>query len=458
MSSRAITVSTQIKSANTSADIKNHSGKENRGEIKHKNENINPELSKYNEVFNIGELSDHRENLRALQHKHYDKRIESHNYHNKAENRQWDMDTFLETFEGKQVGNNKNNVRWSTASQISYLGGVDSLTPVLKEIEQAGATQEEIRQAYTKGYGNYIEQHNETFETLPIYRSDLHFDETVPHGHDAILVKGHTKNGVASESINSALAEHYNNYGKGVEGNKENMEKYRDDNDSFIYSNITPELEQLAEKYGLDIEFEPIRTGAEGGKDMRTYMYDKDIKKLEEKAEELEDTEIQQGHTTTAQKKNNNRLKEKNRELNSKEENLDQRSISIDIRERELEEKEKNIDKKLNRLGKNTQQLDFDTRELADKDKEVNEKLDLSKGILLTLLKDDTERKESYDAIKGMDNTTFTMIPNETLTNVAVGSMSEMHLRNKTLGTTAELQRTVQEHTAPPVQDDGPEM
>ena len=340
-----VTVSSQLKSANTQSEIENHSGKKNRGRFEHANEDIDKSRSHLNV-----ELDPH--DREQLLQQHYEKTIENHNKHNNSEARRWDLEKYLATFEGKKVrsgGKETSNERWATASQISYFGSKDTLNPVLEAIAEAGASQEEIIEAYSTGYAEYVQKHNETFKTLQIYHSDIHFDETTPHGHDAIVIMGHTQKGRASDSINNALAEHFERYPKDFRDRQENMRQYRDENDSMIFEAIAPRLEGLAKKYGIDIEFEPIRTGQEGSLGYEEYKQKKD---LEAREGDLQERESEMEITTKAQKRTSQKNRERSRELDARESTLNpqetelaQQQAAMIAREKELREREEKMEK-----------------------------------------------------------------------------------------------------------------
>lgn len=322
-----ITVSSQLKSANAVTDIENHSGKKNRETYAHKNDDIDQTKSHLNAEFDFYDRRD-------LLGEHYKNTIEKHNENknNKSEARRWDLDKYLETFEGKTVkrmGKETKNARWSTASQISYFGGKDSLNPVLEVLEDVGATPEEIRSAYLSGYEEYVQRHNEKFTTLPIYHSDVHFDETTPHGHDAIVVMGHTEKGRASDSINNALGEMYG-YKKTFAGNQENMARYREENDGIMFEAIGSKLEALGATYGIDFEFEFLRTGQ-----MESYSYEDYKKKMDyqNKDEELQEIEKIQMGRSKAQGKMSKDNASRKRELDAREKALSARESDVAIRE-----------------------------------------------------------------------------------------------------------------------------
>ena len=278
-----ITTSSQLKSANAESEIAYHSGGENREKYSHKNEDIDTSRSHLNEAFIFHQRED-------LLEKHYREKIDKHNEQNNSASRRWNsMDDFLKTFEGKKVrsgGKETDNERWATMTQISYFGGKDSLGEVIDALKDAGVPYETICDVYAEGYKEYVERHNETFKTLPIYRSDVHFDETTPHGHDAIVVMGHTKKGNPSDSFNNALSEHYGEYPGNYQDKKKQVEQYREDNDELIFRSIAPRIEKLAKENGLDIEFEPIRTGEEGSLSMDQYKQHKDMLEREDRVDE----------------------------------------------------------------------------------------------------------------------------------------------------------------------------
>lgn len=279
MAIRDITVSSSLKSMNTESAIRNHNGNENRGKVKHENEEIDITKSHFN-------IEIKRRSMRDLLHEHYDERIERHNKNNNSEARRWDLDRFLDTFQGKTVkaGNKQSrNERWATVGQIIYLGGKDTLNPIIGEILDAGATPEEFMSAYSAGYEEYVDQHNEMFPTLPIYQSNIHFDETTPHGHDAIVVMGHTKKGLASDSLDNALGEIYG-YGSNFKDKADNLKQYREDNDTIVFNCIGSKIENLALNYGLEIDLNPIRTGQEGSLDGPEYKKKKRIEDAEKES------------------------------------------------------------------------------------------------------------------------------------------------------------------------------
>lgn len=343
-----ITVSSQLKSANTEKDIELHSGKKNRGKFKHANEDIDQTKSHLNVEFDLLSRDE-------LLEKHYGEKIAKHNRNNNSESRRWDMEKFLATFEGKKVkmkGKQTNNERWATASQISYFGSKDTLNPVLDALRDAGASQQEIINVYASGYLEYIERHNERFPTLPIYHSDIHFDETTPHGHDAIVVMGHTEKGNPSDSINNALGELYG-YPKNFEDRRANMERYRTENDMLIFDSIAPKLESLASNYGLDIKFEPIRTGQEECLNMREYKLKKDLKADMSviRAREALAIDLRIRSEKEAEKRSYE-LDEREQMLNDKEAELELQRQEQLAREHELRKREEEVQKQKEKLQK----------------------------------------------------------------------------------------------------------
>lgn len=337
MSTTKLTASSQFKSDNAESEREFHNGKENRGKYSHANENINPAMSHLNEEFDIYDIDELRE-------EHYREKIDNHNKHNRSASKRWgkrggteqeekesSMQEFLATIDGKELikgpkGKRRGtgNHTWTTATHVSYLGDDDTLNDVLDLISKAGAIRQEIRDAYTKGYGNYILQHNEEIPTMRIYHADIHFDETTAHGHEGIVPMGHTKNGNPSSTINNALAEMYG-YDK---TNRENVKSYREHNDALIFDNITSELGALAKEYGLDLDFEMIRTGNVSSKE-----YWKNIE-LNEREKAISEREAN--------------YYPKGLELEEKEKELDALSVSLTEKERNLEKIElEQVDERL---------------------------------------------------------------------------------------------------------------
>lgn len=381
-----ITVSSQLKSANTEKDIELHSGKKNRGKFKHANEDIDRTRSHLNVEFDLLSRDE-------LLEKHYGEKIAKHNRNNNSKSRRWDMEKFLATFEGKKVkvkGKETNNERWATASQISYFGGKDTLNPVLDALREAGASEQEIINAYASGYREYIERHNERFPTLPIYHSDIHFDETTPHGHDAIVVMGHTEKGNPSDSINNALGELYG-YPKNFEDRRANMERYRAENDTLMFDSIAPKLEGLASDYGLDIKFEPIRIGQEDSLSVEEYKHKKDLESQEKAIRERENLFDEIKYKTTRRlEKRENELNTRELELNLREDNIKQQEQALLVREHEIREREKKAKEK--------------EESLKRKEKLMNDKLKqhnaVSTAVSLAVLKGDSKYKKLYEHIE----------------------------------------------------------
>lgn len=415
---RQITATSQLKSANTTTDIKFHSGKENRGNIKHENENIDKTRSHLNIEFDMLDKDE-------LLEEHYGEKIRKHNINNKSAARHWDMEKFLATFEGKEVkafGKTSKNMRWATASQLSYFGGTDSLNPVIAELEQAGASQAEIFDAYASGYRDYIEEHNETFPTMPIYHSDIHFDESTPHGHDAIVVKGHTAKGNPSDSVNMALAEHYNaddydayEKAKSFAGRKETMSMYRDENDDIIFRNVGNKLEELAEDYDLDIDFELIRTGDESVPDMKTYIA---LKQLGEKNDERVKKERDFNRDSRGKQRD---LAKREQELNVKEGEMAKLKQYLDLRDDALIERERQIVSKEGRIQKHD---------------------NTATAVAMAVLRGDPNRPKAYKQLE--DNGALAYDP-ERLQGLLIASLSEANkgIRRRQTGGELSIQRHV---------------
>lgn len=340
MATIELTTSSQLKSANTESDIANHSGKANRGKIVHANEDIDLERSHLNVEFDFLDRGE-------LLEKHYREKIDKHNKTNNSKARRWEtMDDFLKTFEGKKVkvaGKETNNERWATMSQVTYVGDKDSMEQLTDLFEEHGATVEEFIEAYSKGYRAYVEKHNKEFHTLPIYHSDIHFDETTPHGHDAIVVMGHTEKGKPSDSLNNALGELYG-YETTMEGKKHNMLSYRADNDAIAYECITGALKELAQEKGFQLDLEFVRTGNDFSVDVQSY------KRLMDEKEEAE------------------------MELSGREAKLEERISAVEEREATLAKREADFTGREARLKKFQEDLkkdleDFDAREAVYNEK-----------------------------------------------------------------------------------------
>lgn len=312
MTTIGLTASSQLKSADAKSDIANHSGKENRMKFKQKNEDIDPTRTHLNVALDVLDREE-------LLEKHYREKIDNHNKHNRGPSRRWDtMDDFLKTFEGKKVkiaGKETENERWATMCQITYVGNKDTMGfrtdenalvgEVWHALMEAGVSEEEIRNAYVEGYKTYVQKHNEKFSTLPIYHSDIHFDETTPHGHDAIVVMGHTASGKPSDSFNNALGEHYG-YAEDMAGKKRNLEQYRKDNDSLASVSIARKLKEVAVAHNVDITFSFERTGQTFSMDMHNYKLR--MKEFEEKQADLDK---QQEIINKILKENNERMRER---------------------------------------------------------------------------------------------------------------------------------------------------
>lgn len=444
-----VTASSQVRSSNAVTDIENHTGKENRATYNHKNEDIDTSLSHLNVDIDL-------HNRRDLLENHYADTIQKHNENknNKSEARRWDLDKYLETFEGKTVnrmGKKTTNARWSTATQISYFGSKDSLNPVLEALEEAGASPEEVREAYASGYKDYVQQHNEKFWTLPIYHSDIHFDETTPHGHDAIVVKGHTEKGRASDSINNALGEMYGYQSidpdtgkerKGFAHNQANMVRYREENDKIIFDSIGSKLEALGKAHGLDVKFEFIRTGQTDSDDYREYKKKKDFES------EVEETEQQLGFRSKAQaeisKKNVARKREldgREKDLTLKESALGVREGSVYTREKELEEKEKALAAKEHAI-----------REKARKLQQIES---ITRGAMSAMVKDSSTFM--YDVLQTKDITSFTIAQYRNAVEVAQ-SESKFHKRPIYNKATFEEEQQKAESRRIIVEDHGPDL
>lgn len=322
MATFMLTATSQVKSANTESDIAHHSGKANRKKFAHKNNLIDKARSDWNVEFDV--LS--REELLES---HYAERI-AKRAKNNGKGRAWSsLDDFLATFEGKNARKDSKNERWATQSQVTYVGDKDAMKAIWTTFTDAGVAEEDVRAAYSAGYEQYIAKHNEAFPTLPIYHSDVHFDEATPHGHDAIVVMGHTPKGMASESFNNALGELYG-YQSKQSGKSENVKRYREENDALAYESITGALQALAQERGIDMDFELIRTGQDSSVSTETYKREKD--------------------------------------LDSRQVELDEREMKLSGREAELEERISEIEKREAAVAE--QQADFTGREARQKAKE----------------------------------------------------------------------------------------
>lgn len=446
-----ITVSSQLKSANAVTDIENHSGKKNRETYAHKNDDIDQSKSHLNAEF---DFFDRRE----LLEEHYKDTIEKHNgnKNNKSEAKRWDLDKYLESFEGKTVkrmGKETKNARWSTASQISYFGGKDSLNPVLEALEDAGATPEEIRAAYLSGYEEYVQQHNEKFKTLPIYHSDVHFDETTFHGHDAIVVMGHTEKGRASDSINNALGEMYG-YQKTFAGNQENMARYREENDGIMFDAIGSKLEALGASHGIDFEFEFIRTGQTESDSYQDYKKKMDYQSADE---ELQEKEQGLEFRSKAQKSISEKNRDRKRELDTRENALSARESDLAIREasviaREKEERER--EKYVQQIqAERVQELQKQAQQLAVKEQNLKKHEAVANAVALAVLTGDPKRENVFTQFK--EQGVFKFKP-ESVQKVLTESITEANsgIRRRQMGEDFFIKKQVHQQT----KDDGPEL
>src|SRR5699024_10135303 len=182
---------------------------------------------------------------------HYREMVGNHNKNQRGKDNYWNgVKGYLKTWEGKYVGKTKNQ-RWATESEISYLGNQETMNKLFDRFKDVGLSERELQDAYTRGYGNYVKRHNEEFPTLQITRSDIHFDESTPHGHDEIVPTGHTEKGRPSSTINNAISEWAGSYGivkadkaNGVkrEDNRSRMRLYRDVNDSIMFDEMNKEF------------------------------------------------------------------------------------------------------------------------------------------------------------------------------------------------------------------------
>lgn len=446
-----ITVSSQLKSANAVTDIENHSGKKNRETYAHKNDDIDQSKSHLNAEF---DFYDRRE----LLGEHYKDTIEKHNgnKNNKSEARRWDLDKYLESFEGKTVksmGKATKNARWSTASQISYFGGKDSLNDVLEALEDAGATPEEIRAAYLSGYEEYVQLHNEKFMTLPIYHSDVHFDETTPHGHDAIVVMGHTEKGRASDSINNALGEMYG-YQKTFAGNQENMARYREENDGIMFDAIGSKLEALGASHGVDFKFEFLRTGQTESDSYEDYKKKMDFQNTEEK---LQEKEKGLEFRSKAQKNISEKNRERKRELDTRENALSARESDLAMREASViarEKEERQREEYVQQIqAEKVQQLKSREQQLAAKEQNLKKHEAVANAVAVAVLNEDPKRENILAQFK--DQGVFKFKP-ESVQKVLTDSIKEANsgVRRRQMGEDYFIKKHVYEQT----KDDGPEL
>lgn len=339
MATIELTTSSQLKSANAESEIENHTGKANRKIFNHENKEIDLERSDWNVEFNPLSRDE-------LLQEHYGDRIEKHNKTNRGESRRWDMEKFLKTIQNKPVmsgGKDTGNREWETLCQITYVGDKEAMGrdgELWTLLMDAGVPEAKIRDSYAKGYEDYVKKHNEEFKTLPIYHSDIHFDETTPHGHDAIIPMGHTKSGRASSTLNNALAEHYDNYdaAKTMQGKKANLKQYREDNDEIAFLCITGALEELADEYNVDVTFEPLRTGQEFSLDVPNYKRIKD--EMEEVEAELSEREAKLEERISA-------AEAREEALAKQEADFKARNTLLKTQESELAEKNEHLSKML---------------------------------------------------------------------------------------------------------------
>lgn len=345
------TVSSQLKSANAVSDVANHSGKANRAKLKHANPEVDTSLSHLNVELDFFKREE-------LLEDHYREKIDKHNKNNNSASRRWDtMEDFLATFEGRKVkhkGEETKNEEWSTSCQISYFGNHESWEALRGVLSASGVSDAEIRKTYAEAYEGYVRAHNEHFKTLPIYHSDIHFDETTPHGHDAIVVKGHTATGKPSHSLNNALAEHYG-FPTKPDGKKrpptfsektENMRRYRDDNDGLMFDSMAEHFGELARSRGIEIEFEPVRTGQETSHEYHVY------KAVKDRESDLDEREM--------------RLKAKSKVNQEKSSKLKLQELEIQKREEALAEQQKQIEEQ-----RSAQQIA--SAEILERTKKLNE-------------------------------------------------------------------------------------
>lgn len=441
-----MTVSTQVKSDNAVSDIENHSGKKNREKFNHKNPDIDTSLSHLNVEMDFYDREE-------LLHKHYDEKIKKHNENNRGEKRHWDLNKFLDTFEGKEVKMGGKSYtrnprkRWSTLCQISYFGSDEMLNPVLEAIAEAGASDEEILEAYTAGYKNYVIDHNKEFKTLPIYNSNIHFDEATPHGHDAIVVMGHTKSGNPSDSFNNALSEHYNDYPPNFKGKSKQMKRYRQDNDKLIMDNVGNALSDLANQYGLEIDFELLRTGEyyDDSPDSENYKKRRDEEK---RAAALE----KQRETVVKLTKTNNKRRDENR---TEARELKNRASELDEREKGLNTREKALDAQNAHIGlreRNAQNKLDSAKELSQK---VYKHANFYKAVALSVL----DGVPNYARPKArIEKDDFTQLSDEDIARVQKVmkvALDNAHNRTKPLTDVKTIQKTLER---PVVVDDGPEL
>lgn len=386
MATFMLTASSQVKSANTESDIANHSGKANRKKFAHKNNLIDKERSDWNVEFDV-------HSRRELLEAHYAKRLENRKKHNRSKDRSWDsLDDFLATFEGKKARKDSKNERWATQSQVTYVGDKDSLGAVWQTFIDAGVPKEDIRAAYSAGYERYIAKHNEAFPTLPIYHSDVHFDEATPHGHDAIVVMGHTPKGMASESFNNALGELYG-YQDKKQGKSENMQRYREENDALAYESITGALKELAQERGIDMDFEFIRTGQDSSVSTETYKREKD---LDSRQVELDEREMELSGRKAELEERISGIEEREAAVAQQEADLTGREARLKEKEAELAELERKRVAREADLDRRDEKL----REFEqDKISQLRSSYNSGMSFTLTTLRDLAGADDKYDAL-----------------------------------------------------------
>ncbi len=348
MTTYAMTVSTQVKSANTETDIKFHSGKENRETYAHENKNIDLERSHLNVEFDFHS----REELLEA---HYGDWVRKHDMQNNSAKRRYgSVEGYLATFEGNEVLGKEKNVRWATVSQMTYVGDKETIGELWEDLSEAGATDEMLIQAYSEGYREYVEKHNETFPMLPIYHSDIHFDESTPHGHDAIVVMAVTdktpkgKDGKPTDSFNTALGM---KYGYKLH-NKEKMRLYREENDKLAFDSILGALQKVGEAKGMPFDTEIVRTGQTFSLDLNNYKIVKDEVRdaVGEREDELNDLEMK---------------------LSGREAELEERISGIDDKAAALAQREADVTGREARAKEKQDELDEQDKAMAEREAAV---------------------------------------------------------------------------------------
>lgn len=343
MTTYAMTVSTQVKSANTETDIKFHSGKENRETYAHENKNIDLERSHLNVEFDFHS----REELLEA---HYGDWVRKHDeQNNSAKRRYGSVEGYLATFEGNEVLGKKKNVRWATLSQMTYVGDQETIGELWDDLLEAGATDEILMQAYSEGYREYVEKHNETFPMLPIYHTDIHFDESTPHGHDAIVVMAVTdktpkgKDGKPTDSLNTALGM---KYGYKLH-NKEKLRLYREENDKLAFDSILGALQKVGEAHGMPFDTEILRTGQTFSLDLNNYKIVKDEVRaaVGEREDELDDLKVKLSGREAKLEERINATKSTEEALVKREADVTGREARAKAKENELAEREERVRK-----------------------------------------------------------------------------------------------------------------